>query len=201
MKSVTTCLAVTMLSTAAMMAMAQPTLRENDLVMTLEAEITNAAFEFDGGSFEISAGQPRGLPPVVSSFTRSNRQLNFRVYAGRSATRPVADRFNEATRRRVATRRDEATGGPEDLNFTFRGRLTLNDDQFSNFNIGQGSKRVGVSSFNNWWVGTSSGTTAVKDGAAFLCLDGSRERYQIKLPGDESDRMEITVLGDRVCGS
>jgi hypothetical protein len=101
----------------------------------------------------------------------------------------------------VATRREEATGGPDDLNFTFSGRLTLNDDKFSNFNIGQGSKRVGVRSFNNWWVGASSGTTKVDDGAAFLYLDGSRERYQIKLPGDESDRMEIRALGDEVCGS
>jgi hypothetical protein len=179
--------------------------QENDLILTVDDSIRNAAFTFAPSSFDISEGQPSGEPPVVASFTRSNDRLNFRVYAGRRRTGSVADTFNERTTERVATRREKASGGPSELNFTFNGTLTLNGDQFPNFNIGQGSKGGGLSdSNNNWWVGVASGgQTAVKSGDAFLCITGPTGTiYQITLPGDDSSRLRVRALGEgEVCGT
>lgn len=183
---------------------ADVTVRENDLIMTVEAGIT-ASFDFDASSFDVSAGQPKGRPPVVSSFTESNQRLNLRVYAGRKRTSSVAEVFNNRTTARVATRREQASGGPSELNFTFSGKLTLNGDVFPNFNIGQGSKgSLGGPTFDNWWVGVNSGgETAAKNGNAFLCLTGpTGARYQITLPGNNSFKLSIRVLGaGEACGS
>jgi hypothetical protein len=136
----------------------------------------------------------------------TNDRLNFRVYAGRRRTGSVANTFNDRTTERVATRREKASGGPSELNFTFSGTLTLNGDQFPNFNIGQGSKGggIGTDSNNNWWVGVASGgQTAVNNGDAFLCITGpTGSIYQITLPGDDSFRLRVRALGEgEVCGT
>jgi len=176
------------------------TVRENDLIMTMQSGIASASYDFNTSSFQVSSGQPSGQPPVVSSFTPSNSQLNIRVFAGRKKSKSVAKTFNSRTTERVATRRNKASGGPNELNFTFSGILTLNTDQFPNFNIGQGNKGVN----NNWWVGTpSGGKTAKKGGNAFLCLTGATGTlYQIKLPGNDSFHLKVKILNTGAsCGS
>lgn len=170
------------------------TVRENELVVTLEGDIRSAAFDFDPSSFEVTSGQPSGQPPVVSSFTPSNGRLNVRVFAGRSNSSAVAETFVGRTTDRVATRRKQATGSPDQLNFTFNGTLTLDGDQFPNFNIGQG--RTG--SNNNWWVGVASGGETSADGdAAFLILTGpTGRRYKLTLPGNNSFNLTLAIVDE-----
>lgn len=63
---------------------------------------------------------------------------------------------------------------------------------------------LGGPTFDNWWVGgPSGGETAAKNGDAFFCLTGpTGARYQITLPGDNSFKLSIRVLGEgEACGS
>lgn len=190
-------------SASASAATPEVTLRENELILEIGEGITSASFEPDESSFDITSGQPAGEPPVLPSFLRSKGQLVFRVYAGRKRSRSVADLFNDRTQARVATRRKKASGGPSELNFTFSGKLILNGDQFPNFNIGQGSKgSLTDPSVNNWWVGVPRGETSAGNGAAFLCLSGLNDRYQITLPDDDSFHLSVRILGEgEACGS
>lgn len=177
--------------------------RESELSVSVGEGITSASFALDPSSFAVTAGQPTGEPPVFATYLRSKGELLVRVFAGRSNSRAVADLFNSRTRDRAATRRAEATGGPSELNFTFTGTLILNGDQFPNVNIGQGSKSPSLgTSVNNWWIGVPSGETAAAKGDAFLCLQGLRERYQVTLPGGESFKISVRILGEgEVCGT
>jgi hypothetical protein len=207
MKTLFGYLAAVTMAAAALPASAQ-TVQENDLIMTTENNPNNkisASYAFNASSFQISSGQPSGQPPVLSSFTPSNSQLNITVYAGRHKTSAVADTFNNNTTARVATRRSESSGGPDELNFTFSGTLTLNSDQFQNFFIGQGS----TGDYNNWWVGVKTGTTATKESDVpglydvFLCIKGSTGTlYQIELPGNDSFHLNVmTLSAGMACGT
>ena len=200
MKTMHAAIAATLLAATTFTADAA-TIRENDLVLKIDGTtVTKAGFTPDESSFDVTSGQPKGKPAVVSSFTDSNRQLNIRVFAGRKGSGGVATTFTNRTVKRVATRRGDASGKPGKLNFTFEGTLVLNGDSFENFSFGQGHKGTN----NNWWAGTASAaTTSANDGSAFICFEGqSGTTYQIRMPGNHSAELEVSAItGAQSCGS